>query len=174
MENIRVLGRNDPTFLCIFIITHWYLTPQSRFVTAHLAIPFPHCGSLQEVRTFQNRVFPIFLFNCQHGGLNFLFFFQLAGVGKEIELVKTFVLYNPVRANCDPANQQFRIRDSVKQLTGCFCYCTLQEGRRIQPNGTVRPLWELCGRNGRYGQSRGKSHCRSSRGHSQRPSSKNP
>lgn len=99
MKNISILGRDDSSFLCVFIIIHWYLTPQSRFVTAHLAIPFPHCGSLQKVRAFQNRVFPIFLFNCQHGGLNFLFFLQLAGVGKEIKLVKTFFIFIGTREN---------------------------------------------------------------------------
>ena len=104
MKNISILGRDDSSFLCVFIIIHWYLTPQSRFVTAHLAIPFPHCGSLQKVRPLENRVFPIFLFNCQHGGLNFLFFLQFAGVSKEIKLVKTFVLYDTVRINCEPAN----------------------------------------------------------------------
>lgn len=73
-------------------------------MTAYLAVSLSHGGSLQEVCTLKNRVFPIFLFNFQHGGLNFLFFLQFAGVGKEIELVKTFVLYDTVRINRDPAD----------------------------------------------------------------------
>ena len=52
MKNVGVFGGNYPAFLRIFVIIHWYLTPQSGFMAAHLFIPFPHGGSFQEICSF--------------------------------------------------------------------------------------------------------------------------
>ena len=99
------------------------------FVPADLPVPVPHGSAVQEICAFQDGIFPILLFNAQHGFLQVFLFFLLFGIGKQVKLVNPFILYHPVCGKGDPPDGERGIDDPVKQRHSSRDNRTSQIGR---------------------------------------------